>query len=341
MSDLDLSAVADWAATHAPEIQGLKQAEKITVGQSNPSYFLNADSGDYVLRRKPFGELLKSAHAVDREFRVQKALAETAVPVPRVIALCEDDSVIGAMFYLMARVPGINHAEPSLQDQSPAARGAIMDAMNRVLADLHQVDPVAVGLGDYGPEGSYYARQYGRWTKQYRASETGVVAQMDRLIDMLSERIPQDDGQRTLVHGDYRIDNMIFDADTNQCAAVLDWELSTLGHPLSDLGGVLMQWRLPPGKLGRGLAGIDRAKAGLPSDENFVARYCERRGIEPIDDMPFYIAFAFFRMAAILQGVAKRALDGNASDPEGGKQLGAFVPHFAQNGIDALAEAGT
>lgn len=336
MADLDVAAVEAWAQTHAPEITGPIRAEKIAVGQSNPTFILHAGSGDFVLRRKPMGKLLKSAHAVDREFRVQKALAGTDVPVPRMIALCEDDAVIGSAFYVMSRVEGVNHTDPRLPELDVSARGTVMDEMNRVLAALHDVDIDAVGLSDYGPEGNYYERQVSRWTKQYRASEMGTVADMDRLIDALSERIPADDGQRTLVHGDYRIDNMIFDADTHGCRAILDWELSTLGHPYSDLAAVIMQWQLPPGASGRGLAGVDRAAEGLMSDGDFIARYCARRGIQRIDDMGFYVAFAFFRMAAIIQGVAKRAADGNASDPERGARMGGYVPIFAQGGLKAL-----
>lgn len=338
MADLDLAAVESWLAGVAPDVKGPLRAEKIMGGQSNPTFLLHGPSGDYVLRRKPPGTLLKSAHAVDREFRVQQALAGSQVPVPRMIALCDDDSVIGSMFYVMQRVPGVTHRDPRLPDQTPAARAAIMDEMNRVLAALHDVDINAAGLSDYGPEGNYYERQIARWTKQYRASETQPIPQMDRLIDALNDRMPADDGQRTLAHGDYRIDNMIFDADTHRCNALLDWELSTLGHPYADLAAVIMQWQLPPGREGRGLAGVDRAALGLPSDAEFVARYCERRGISGIDDLGFYIAFAFFRMGAIIQGVAKRALDGNASDPEGGKRLGAFVPMFGQGGLDALEQ---
>lgn len=339
MSDLDLSAISAWAQDHAPGISGLRRAEKINMGQSNPSYFLYADSGDYVLRRKPFGVLLKSAHAVDREYRVQKALLGTDVPVPRVIALCEDDAVIGAMFYVMERVAGVNHPLPELADLTPDGRGKVADEMNRVLAALHDVDVSAVGLGDYGPEGNYFERQYSRWVKQYRASELSEIKDMNRLIDQLGAQIPEDDGQRGLVHGDFRIDNMMFDESTHACTALLDWELSTLGHPLADLGAVLMQWQLPPGALGRGLAGLDRAALGLPTDAEFTARYFERRGLPVAPNMSFYVAFAFFRMAAIIQGVAKRAEDGNASDPEGGRRLGSFVPVFAQNGLMALDAA--
>lgn len=333
---MDLAALTTWMTGAVESFEGpVTAAEKFDVGQSNPTFRLRAASGDYVLRRKPPGVLLKSAHAVDREFRVQRALSGTDVPVPRVFALCEDESVIGSMFYVMQAVDGRSIADPSMPGETPQARGAIMAEMNRVLAAIHSVDIDAVGLADYGPPGNYYERQLGRWTKQYRASETGEIAAMERLIDWLGNHMPPDDGQRTLVHGDYRIDNMLFAPDGAACLAVLDWELSTLGHPYADLAGVIMQWQLPPGTEGRGLAGIDRAAAGLPSDKAFVASYCQRRGIDGIDAFGFYVAFAFFRMAAILQGVKKRALDGNASNPEKGLKLGEYVPVFAQLGLDA------
>ncbi|MFZ5963997.1 phosphotransferase family protein [Thalassococcus sp. BH17M4-6] len=335
MDAAQLEAVAGWMARHVPGFEGPVKARKFDVGQSNPTFRLTAPSGSYVLRRKPPGVLLKSAHAVDREFRVQRALAGTDVPVPKMLALCEDDAVIGSMFYVMEDVAGRNIADPSMPEATPQERAAIMAEMHRVLAAIHDVDINAVGLSDYGPPGDYYARQLGRWTKQYRASETEPVPAMDRLMGWLGAHLPPDDGQRTLVHGDYRVDNMLFAPDEPQCRAVLDWELSTIGHPFADLAGVIMQWQLPPGPEGRGLAGVDRAGAGLPSDEAFVQAYCERRGIDAIDGFGFYVAFAFFRMAAILQGVKKRALDGNASNPDKALRLGAFVPRFAELGLEA------
>jgi aminoglycoside phosphotransferase (APT) family kinase protein len=218
-------------------------------------------------------------------------------------------------------------------------RAAIIDDMNRVLAALHMVDIEAVGLSDYGPPGNYYERQVGRWSKQYRASETDNVPAMDALMEALSAQIPAEDGQRTLVHGDYRIDNMIFEEQGPKCLAVLDWELSTIGHPYADLASVIMQWQMPAGPEGRGLAGIDRAALGLPTDAEFIAAYCKRRGLDKIDNFGFYLAFCFFRMAAIIQGVLKRALDGNASNPERAMKVGQYVPVFAQNGLDALKGA--
>ncbi|MCV6583918.1 MAG: phosphotransferase family protein [Marinibacterium sp.] len=333
---LDLGAVASYLSQHLDGFEGPLEATKFQGGQSNPTFLLKTPARSYVLRRKPPGVLLKSAHAVDREFRVQSALAGTDVPVARMHLLCEDDDVIGSAFYIMDHVAGRNFNDPTMDGCSNAERGGVIDEMNRVLAALHNVDVDGVGLGDYGPPGNYFERQLARWTKQYRASETEAVPAMDRLIDMLAERMPRDDGQRTLVHGDYRIDNMIFAAEGTNCLAVLDWELSTTGHPFADLASVIMQWQLPPGSDGRGLAGVDRAGLGLPSDQAFVDLYCERRGIGPIDDFEFYLAFCFFRMGAIIQGVLKRALDGNASNPKRARQLGSYVPLFGGMGVAQL-----
>ncbi|WP_146345601.1 phosphotransferase family protein [Phaeobacter marinintestinus] len=333
---LDLDAVDAYLSANLPGYSGPLEASKFATGQSNPTFLLKTPARNYVLRRKPPGVLLKSAHAVDREFRVQKALADTKVPVARMHLLCEDDDVIGSAFYVMDHVDGRNFTDPLMEGESNATRAAVIDEMNRVLAELHMVDINAVGLSDYGPPGDYYERQVGRWSKQYRASETEKVPAMDTLIERLTAAIPEDDGQRTLVHGDYRIDNMMFAKSGSDCLAVLDWELSTIGHPYADLASVIMQWQMPPGNEGRGMAGIDRTALGLPSDDEFVARYCERRGIDGIDDFGFYLGFCFFRMAGIVQGVLKRALDGNASNPDRAIRLGSFVPAFAERGLQAL-----
>lgn len=334
MSALDLGALGGWLARHMPEAGAPIAAEKFSGGQSNPTYRLITSAGRFVLRRKPPGVLLKSAHAVEREFRVQRALGQSAVPVARMHVLCEDADVIGSAFYIMEEVEGRIFDAPSLPDLTPPERGAIIDAMNRVLAAIHDVDLEATGLDDYGPAGNYYRRQADRWAAQYRASMTGDMPEMEALIAWIDANIPPEDGQRCLVHGDYRLDNLVFAPDAAEVRAVLDWELSTTGHPYADLAGVLMQWSMPATTEGRGLAGVNRAALGLWSDEDFVARYCERRGIAPIDDFRFYLAFAHFRMAAILQGVRKRALDGNAADPERGLRLGAYVPQFARAGLD-------
>lgn len=337
---LDTNAVAAFLKDRLEGFDGPVEAIKFDVGQSNPTFLLKTRARNYVLRRKPPGVLLKSAHAVDREYRVQKALAETDVPVAKMHLLCEDDAVIGSAFYVMEHVEGRNLREPTLEGFTNADRAGVIGDMNRVLAALHMVDIDAVGLSDFGPPGDYFQRQVGRWTKQYRASETEQVPQMDRLIDELSAQIPPDDGQRTLVHGDYRIDNMIFAAEGAECRAVLDWELSTIGHPYADLASVIMQWQMPAGSEGRGLAGVDRAALGLPSDEAFIATYCEHRGLPGVENFGFCLGFCFFRMAGIIQGVLKRAIDGNASNPERAIKLGQYVPVFAERGLEALRKGG-
>ena len=333
---LDIAAVDAYLSAHLPGYSGPFEARKFADGQSNPTFLLTTPSQSYVLRRKPPGILLKSAHAVDREYRVQKALQDTDVPVARMHLLCEDDTVIGSAFYVMDHIPGRIFFDPRLTDLGKSERALIINDMNCVLAALHSVDIDAIGLSDFGPPGNYFARQTTRWAKQYRATETGVIADMDRLIARLDERMPEDDGQRSLVHGDYRIDNLIYSPHSPIVAAVLDWELSTIGHPFADLASVIMQWQLPTGPDGRGLAGVDRAAAGLPSDEEFIASYCERRGIPGIGDFGFCLGFCFFRMAAVLQGVKKRALDGNASNPERGLKMGEYVPVFSALGLKAL-----
>ena len=335
---LDLDAASAWLSGRLPGFDGPVEVQKFATGQSNPTYGLKTMAGDYVLRRKPPGELLKSAHAIDREFRVQSALAGTNVPVAKMHVLCEDDSVIGSAFYVMEWVKGRTFNDPAMPGVSPADRSAIVDDMNRVLAAIHKVDIDAVGLSDFGPRGNYYRRQIDRWTKQYRASETETIPDMDALIAWLDANAPPDDGRITLVHGDYRLDNLLIAPASPRCAAVLDWELSTLGHPFADLAAVIMQWSRPPGNIGRGLAGIDRKDLGLLEDQDFIDSYCRRTGLGGIDRFGFYLAFCFFRMAAILQGVKRRALDGNASNPEWALKIGADVPEFAASGLKAAQD---
>jgi aminoglycoside phosphotransferase (APT) family kinase protein len=336
-SQLDLAAVEAYLTAHVPSFRGPLTAEKFGVGQSNPTFRLDSPSGRLVLRRKPPGQLLKSAHAVDREYRVQKALAGTDVPVAPMVLLCEDERVIGSMFYIMAFQPGRHFMVPTLPELSADERGAVFEEMNRVLAALHSVDYQSVGLGDFGRPGSYFARQLGRWTQQYRASETETLPDMDALIAWLEKNQPEDDGRVSLVHGDYRIDNMIFEAYRPRIAAVLDWELSTLGHPFSDLAYQCMQWRMPVGEEGRGLEGVDRKAQGIPTEAEYVEAYCRRIGLPGIPIFDFCLAFSFFRMAAIVQGVKKRGLDGNASNPERAARMGRFVPIYARMGLEAAA----
>lgn len=303
----------------ADQIQGFRgplRIEAFQGGQSNPTYKLRAASGDYVLRKKPTGKLLPSAHAVDREYRVIKALHGTEVPVARPYCLCLDESVIGTAFYVMSFEQGRIFWDPTLPTLDRQARHAIYDEMNRVIANLHKVDYVQRGLEGFGRPDHYIERQLSRWTKQYRASETENNACMERLIQWLPENVPGDDAS-SIAHGDFRLDNMIFHPSEPRILAVLDWELSTIGHPLSDLAYHLMVWRLSPSEF-RGLGSADLAALGIPEEQQYLRRYCQRRGIEPIaqDQWDFYIAFNLFRLAAIVQGIAKRALDGTAASAQ-------------------------
>lgn len=343
MSDpnaIDQAALAPYLEAHIKGFAGLNAIEKFSSGQSNPTYLLKADSGSYVLRAKPPGQLLKSAHQVDREYRVMKALANTDVPVPPVLHLSGEDSPIGRMFYVMQFVEGRILWDPALPEMGNSERSAIYDAMNRTLAALHSVDVETVGLADFGKPGSYFERQLSRWASQYRASETGTIADMDRLIPWLERRLPPDDGKISLVHGDYRIDNMMFAPDRPEVIAVLDWELSTLGHPYADLSYQCMHWRLPHASGFRGLGGIDRAAIGLPSEEEYVARYCERRGLSGIDNWTFCLAFSFFRLGAICQGVYKRYVDGNASNPEKAKGYHEVTKLLARQAVELIDKEG-
>jgi aminoglycoside phosphotransferase (APT) family kinase protein len=313
---IDAGRLGAWLAAHVAPLDGPLEIAQFKGGQSNPTYLLAAGRQRYVLRRKPPGKLLPSAHAVDREFRVIRALADTDVPVARAHALCEDDAVIGTAFYVMEYVAGRVFWDPRLPDLDPVARAAIHDEINRVIAALHSVDYAAVGLGDYGRTGEYIARQVARWSKQYQASETEKIEAMDRLIGWLPENIPAGD-ETSIVHGDYRIDNVIFHPTEPRILAVLDWELSTLGHPLADFAYHCMVWRIPPGMF-RGLGGLDLAPLGIPTEQEYVAAYCRRTGragIEP-RDWEYYMVYNMFRIAAIVQGVMARALQGNASSAQ-------------------------
>ena len=340
MSDanaLDEAALGPYLAEHIDGFGSLVSIDKFKAGQSNPTYLVNATGGKFVLRAKPPGELLKSAHQVDREYRVMTALWPTPVPVPRVLHLADDDSPIGRMFFVMEYLDGRVLWDPALPDaRDNADRATIYDAMNATLAALHDVDIEAVGLSDFGKPGSYFERQLTRWTSQYRASETERVEAMERLIDWLEKNQPPDDGIVGLVHGDYRLDNMMFAKDEPRVIAVLDWELSTLGHPYADLAYQCMQWRLPHSSGFRGLGGLDRAALGIPSEGDYVAAYCRRRGIDAIGNWTFYLAFSFFRLAAICQGVYKRALDGNASNPEKAKTYGEAVKLLAGLAVELI-----
>ncbi len=331
---LPLDRVEPYLAGAIPDFRGPVTAEKTTTGQSNPTFVLTTPTGRYVLRRKPPGDLLPSAHAVEREYRVMKAL-RGHVPVPEMLHLCDDKSLIGNTFFVMSYVEGTTFNDPRCPGLAPDQRARLYANMNRTLASLHRVDVAAVGLSDFGKPGNYFARQLARWTQAYRASETETIPQMEELISWLAANEPPDDERVALVHGDWRLDNLLV-GDDQEIVAVLDWELSTLGHPWADLASQLMQWALPPGEEGRGLAGVDRKALGLPSDEAYVDEYAENSGLTELPDLTFPIAFAFFRMGAIIQGVKKRALDGNASNPEKALRLGTFVPLFAETALARL-----
>jgi len=333
--DLELDVLGLYLQSRVDGFVGLRAAEKFAGGQSNPTYLLTAESGQYVLRRQPSGNLLKSAHAVDREFRVISALADTNVPVPRAYHLCEDHGLIGSMFYVMSYEAGRIFWNPALPELGKKERTCVYDEMNRVLAELHDVDVDAVGLGDFGRPENYFERQVNRWSKQYRASETETIEAMDLLIDWLPANMPVDDGQVSLVHGDYRLDNIVFHSTETRAIAVLDWELSTLGHPFADLAYQCMQLRTDAGEIARGLGGVDREVLGIPTEQEYVEAYCCRRGIGNIPDWDFFVVFSFFRLAAILQGVLKRALDGNASSDKA-LMYGALAPNLATMAADLI-----
>jgi len=334
--DFDHDKLAEYLEAQVAGFKGPLSAEKFAGGQSNPTFKITAASGTYVLRRKPPGDLLKSAHAVDREYRVLSALANSAVPVVEVYHLCEDDSVIGSMFYIMEFKQGTVFWVPALPDMTNAQRGIIFDQMNQVMVALHSVDIDDVGLSDFGRPGNYFARQISRWTKQYQASEIETIDDMDKLIQWLPQNTPADDGKLVLAHGDFRLDNIMFDAVESQAIAVLDWELSTLGHPYADLAYQCMQLRLDNRSVLAGLGGIDRQALGIPSEEEYVALYCQRMGIEAIENWDFYVIFSMFRFAAILEGVGQRALGGNASSDKA-SQMRALVKPLAAMAVAMIS----
>ena len=338
--DINLESLSTYLGDYVPGFGSALTATKTVSGQSNPTYFIaNAAGGEIVLRRKPFGDLLPSAHAIDREYRVMKALAPTKVPVPTMIHYCSDASIIGAEFFLMEKVVGRSVMDPRLQSDgwTVEGRSALFMNMADTLAEMHKLSPEEIGLADYGKPGNYFERQLSRWMKQYRASETETIAPLEELMAWLGNNMMADADKSSLVHGDYRIDNFILDPVRPQLKAVVDWELSTLGHPLADVGQVLMQWMMPAGNEGRGMMGVDRKALGIPSDGRFVHRYCETAGLTDMPNLTFPIAFSFFRMAAIIQGVKKRGLDGNASDPEAARRLGQYVPLFANGALRVIA----
>ncbi len=308
---IDVGRLAAFLRAEVADFRGTPTVRQFQGGQSNPTYQVVAGERRYVLRRKPPGKLLPSAHAVDREYRVMSALAATDVPVARMLALCEDETVLGTAFYVMEYVEGRVLWDPLLPGMTPVQRTSHYDELNRVIAALHQVDIDAVGLADFGKHGHYIARQVARWSKQYAAAAIAPIPAMDRLLAWLPPQIPSDD-ETSVVHGDYRLDNVIFHPTEPRILAVLDWELSTLGHPVSDFAYQVMAWRLTPAQF-RGLRGGNLAALGIPSEEDYVAAYCGRTGRAGIAHFEFYLIFNMFRIAAILHGVLDRAQQGNAA----------------------------
>ncbi|HZP94077.1 MAG TPA: phosphotransferase [Burkholderiales bacterium] len=314
----DTASLERYLKANVEGFAGPLEVEQFRGGQSNPTFLLRTPARRYVLRRKPPGKLLPSAHAVDREYRVITALYGTEVPVARTWCLCEDDSVIGTAFYVMDYVEGRVLWDQTLPGMSRALRRAMFEELNRVIAALHKVDYVAVGLADYGKPGNYIERQVNRWTRQYRASETERIEAMENLIEWLPKNIPPAD-ETTVVHGDYRMDNVIFHPTEPRILAVLDWELSTLGHPLADFAYHCMYWRLTAGQF-RGIGGVDLDALGIPTEEEYVGMYCRRTGRTRIDNWDFYMAYNMFRLAAILQGIMGRVKDGTAASAHAHEQ---------------------
>jgi aminoglycoside phosphotransferase (APT) family kinase protein len=336
VSYLDNTRLSAYLEAHLPGFRGPMEIRQFPAGRSNPTFLIQARSGRYVMRRQPPGLLLKSAHAVDREYRVIRALAETAVPVPRALHLCLDPAVIGSLFFVMAFEEGRIFSFQHLPEVERRKRRSFYEAMIRALAVLHTVSPGEVGLADYGKPGNYFERQMGRMTRQYRATETETLPAMEALMHWLAAHTPPDDGKTSLIHGDFHFSNVIFHPDKPQIKALLDWELSTLGHPLADLGYFCMGLRLPESYVIRGLAGKDRRTLGLPEEPEIVSYYAGLRGLGAIDRWVFYLAFAFFRLAAIVQGVVKRGTDGNASHREEALRLGEIPARLAGMALEVI-----
>lgn len=323
----DVRRLEEYMRSHVEGFQGSLEVSQFKGGQSNPTYLLESRSGKYVLRRKPPGKLLRSAHAVDREFMVISSLYAAGFPVPRPFVLCTDEDVVGTMFFIMEFVEGRILWDLDLPESSEEERRALYDAMNQTIADLHKFDVGGIGLSEFGKPGNYFERQVSRWSKQYSASETAKIPTMDRLIEWLPKNIPNDDGS-AVVHGDFRLDNMIIHPTEPRVIAVLDWELSTIGHPLGDFTYHLMAWQMPNLGLGSsGLVGKDLAGLGIPTEDEYVATYCQRTGrADGIPDRDFYAAYNFFRLAAILQGIAGRVRDGTAASAHADRAALAVEP---------------
>jgi aminoglycoside phosphotransferase (APT) family kinase protein len=333
---IDEVALGGWLEAHVEGFAGPFSLTKFSWGQSNPTYRIKAESGDYVLRRKPFGELLPSAHAVDREYRLIAGLHPLGFAVPRPYALCDDPGVIGAIFYVMELARGRAYTNGALPEFEPATRREIYEQLVDTLADLHIVDPAAAGLGDFGKPGNYFERQVARWTRQYRDSQTDDLPAVEKLIAFLPATLPEQ-SRVSIVHGDYRIDNALFDED-GALTAVLDWELATLGDPLADFSYLAMQWMMPADG-SASLAGLDLVALGIPSLDQVVTRYSARSGVPVADKLDWYFAYNLFRLAGIVQGIKKRVIDGTASSAKAA-EMAARVPMLAEAAWSFAVKAG-
>jgi aminoglycoside phosphotransferase (APT) family kinase protein len=333
---IDEASLGAWLAANVEGFSGPFTLAKFPSGQSNPTYKITAASGEYVLRRKPFGELLASAHAVDREYRLLSALYPLEFPVPAPLALCADPDVIGAIFYIMELAKGRPYADGALPEFDPSTRRSMYEQLVDTLADLHTIDPKAADLSDFGKPGNYFERQVMRWTRQYRDSQTDYIPEMERLIAFLPESLPQQ-SRTSIVHGDYRIDNVVFDGD-GTLTAVLDWELATLGDPLADFSYLAMQWMMPADG-GAGLAGLDLTALGIPTLDEISRRYAERSGVPVADQLDWYFAYNLFRLAGIVQGIKKRVIDGTASHAQAA-EMAKRVPMLASSAWSFAQRAG-
>lgn len=337
-ADLDGVRLGSWIAGNTDIAGPLDSVEKFPGGQSNPTYRISCGGCSYVLRRKPFGKILPSAHAVEREFRLISALHPLGLPVAKPFALCEDEEVVGSPFYIMNMVEGRVFWDGALPDCAKEERTPIYHALVDALAQLHAVDPVEAGLGDYGAPGNYFERQVGRWTKQYRASQTDELPAVERLIEFLPDTVPEQE-RTTVIHGDYRIDNLIYAPGTPDVRAILDWELSTLGDPLADFTYLAMNWALPRTGKNAQLGGLDLDELGIPPLEVITQRYCQATGRTSVPDMNWYFAYNLFRLVGILQGIKKRIIDGNASSKDAQKKA-AMVEPLAMAALDFARKAG-
>lgn len=334
-TDQTFGVISDFLSENLPGFGPLLGWERLTGGQSNPTFKLSCAEGALVLRRKPPGQLLNSAHAIDREYRVLKALEGSDVPVGKVHAYCDDPTILGSEFYVMEFLQGRVLSDPALPGFSNDDRKSVYRSMGKTLAAIHSVDIVGSGLGTFGRPGSYFERQIKRWTKQYRVAETAAIPEMDALIDWVTLNCVVDDERSALVHGDYRLDNVMLHAQHPKIVAVMDWELSTIGHPFADIAYQCMQWRLPNTELSRGLGQLDRPALGIPSERDYVSAYCEYMGIAEIEHWDFYLMFSFFRLAAIVQGIKVRAAKGNAAS-ERAQKVGDMVQPLARQAMSII-----